>query len=182
MLRPRFLLGSLFSAILNKKTITPGTSDQVIPAGTFCAGPITVAGDADLVAGNIKKDINIFGVVGTYEGAGGIVFSGAEQTVNEPGDPGIDIKYKISDDGKHYLINSCFNSDNRRLPVRGTSVEWNRICTLLGKTFVSAIIIGDGTTWATSYAPNLSYYVSGYQWRTVTSTTGQPILAIIKVA
>lgn len=27
--------------------------------------------DADLVAGNIKKDVNILGVVGTYEGSGG---------------------------------------------------------------------------------------------------------------
>jgi len=27
--------------------------------------------DADLVAGNIKKDVNILGVTGTYEGSGG---------------------------------------------------------------------------------------------------------------
>ena len=32
---------------------------------------VVVAGDADLVAGNIKKNVEIFGVTGTYEGSGG---------------------------------------------------------------------------------------------------------------
>ena len=29
---------------------------------------VTVNGDSDLVAGNIKKDVNIFGVTGTFDG------------------------------------------------------------------------------------------------------------------
>ena len=33
--------------------------------------PVTVNGDADLLPENIKKDVDIFGVVGTYEGSGG---------------------------------------------------------------------------------------------------------------
>jgi hypothetical protein len=32
---------------------------------------VTVNGDSDLVASNIKKDVEIFGVTGTYEGSGG---------------------------------------------------------------------------------------------------------------
>lgn len=55
----------------NKMTVTPGTSEKSIvdDAGLkYVHGPISVAGDADLVAGNIKKDVEIFGVTGTYEG------------------------------------------------------------------------------------------------------------------
>lgn len=46
--------------------VTPTTSDQTI--NTTTNNSIKVKGDADLVAGNIKKDIEIFGVTGSYEG------------------------------------------------------------------------------------------------------------------
>lgn len=52
-------------------TYTPTTSDQTIAANQYLAGAQTVKGDANLVAGNIKKDMQIFGVTGTYEGSGG---------------------------------------------------------------------------------------------------------------
>lgn len=48
-------------------TYTPTTSNQTISAGTYLTGKITIKGDADLKAENIKKGVNIFGVVGTYE-------------------------------------------------------------------------------------------------------------------
>lgn len=48
-------------------TITPTTTDQTIASGTYLTGTQTIAGDADLVASNIKKDVDIFGVTGTYE-------------------------------------------------------------------------------------------------------------------
>ena len=47
-------------------TITPGTSNQTIAAGTYLTGTQTIAGDADLIAGNIKSGVNIFGVNGTF--------------------------------------------------------------------------------------------------------------------
>lgn len=53
------------------QTITPGTTDQTIASGKYLTGTQTIKGDADLVAGNIKKDVQIFGVTGTYEGGGG---------------------------------------------------------------------------------------------------------------
>lgn len=46
-------------------TITPGTSNQTIAAGTYLTGAQTIAGDADLVGGNILSTANIFGVQGT---------------------------------------------------------------------------------------------------------------------
>ena len=44
--------------------ITPGTAAQAIAAG-YHDGSGTVAGDADLVAGNIKSGVEVFGVPGT---------------------------------------------------------------------------------------------------------------------
>ena len=49
--------------------VTPTTSDQTIDTTTN--NSIKVKGDADLVAANIKKDVEIFGVTGSYEGGGG---------------------------------------------------------------------------------------------------------------
>lgn len=51
-------------------TYTPTTTDQTIAAGKYIAGIQTIKGDADLVPGNIKSGVDIFGVTGTYAGAG----------------------------------------------------------------------------------------------------------------
>ena len=59
------------AGVLNN-TFTPTTTDQLIASngtGFYLVGVAKVAGDANLVAGNIKKDVPIFGVTGTYEGA-----------------------------------------------------------------------------------------------------------------
>ena len=53
------------------QTYTPTTADQTIAAGQYLSGAQTVKGDANLVAGNIKKDVTIFGVTGSHEGGGG---------------------------------------------------------------------------------------------------------------
>jgi len=45
--------------------ITPTTTDQTIAAG-FHNGAGTVAGDPDIVAGNIQNGVEIFGVTGTF--------------------------------------------------------------------------------------------------------------------
>ena len=51
-------------------TYTPGTSDQSIASGQYLNGTQTIKGDANLVAGNIKSGVSIFGVIGTYAGGG----------------------------------------------------------------------------------------------------------------
>jgi len=52
-------------------TITPGTSDQSIAAGQYLSGKQTIKGDADLIPGNIRSGVSIFGVTGTYAASGG---------------------------------------------------------------------------------------------------------------
>lgn len=48
---------------------TPTTSNQTIAAGTYCSGVQTIKGDANLVAGNIKSGVSIFGVAGSLTSA-----------------------------------------------------------------------------------------------------------------
>lgn len=54
------------------KTVTPSASQQTaVASGKYTTGAIYVSGDANLKAENIKKDVSIFGVSGSYEGSGG---------------------------------------------------------------------------------------------------------------
>ena len=53
-------------------TYTPGTSDQTIASGQYLNGAQIIKGDSNLVAGNIKSGVSIFGVSGSYVGSGGL--------------------------------------------------------------------------------------------------------------
>lgn len=54
------------------ETITPGTSNQTaVASGRYTTGEVTVEGDSNLVAENIKSGVSIFGVSGSYTGSGG---------------------------------------------------------------------------------------------------------------
>ena len=68
------------SATKAATTYTPNTADQTIAAGTYCSGAQTIKGDANLVAGNIKSGVSIFGVAGSYEGSGGGSGGGSVET------------------------------------------------------------------------------------------------------
>lgn len=61
--------------VIDELNVTPSTSAQIItaPEGTDGYSPVNVTAvtssiDANIVAGNIKKDVNILGVTGSYEG------------------------------------------------------------------------------------------------------------------
>ena len=65
------------------KTVTPTTSNQTaVASGRYTTGAVTVKGDSNLIAGNIKKGTSIFGVTGTYEGSGGLSGGGSVETAN----------------------------------------------------------------------------------------------------
>lgn len=50
-------------------TYTPTTSDQTINSGQYLSGTQTISGDANLVAGNIRSGVSIFGVAGSLTSA-----------------------------------------------------------------------------------------------------------------
>ena len=64
--------------VINPLPITPSTSAQTFTAtggvdgySPVSVSAVTAAIDANITAGNIKKDVQILGVTGTYEGGGG---------------------------------------------------------------------------------------------------------------
>lgn len=68
------------------KTVTPTESSQTaISSGVYTTGAVTVAGDSNLVAGNIKSGVSIFGVAGNYEGSGSGEGSGGDSTIKTSG-------------------------------------------------------------------------------------------------
>lgn len=69
------------------QTITPTTTDQTIASGKYLTGTQTIKGDANLLAENIKKDVVIFGITGTYEGEGSSTYSVTISLTN-PRNPG----------------------------------------------------------------------------------------------
>ena len=69
-----YVNGSKVTGSISSKaaaTYTPGTEDQTIVSGQYLSGVQTIKGDANLVAGNIKSGVSIFGVAGSFEGSGG---------------------------------------------------------------------------------------------------------------
>lgn len=68
-------------------TITPGTANQTIAANQYLTGAQTIKGDGNLSAGNIKKGVSIFGVVGALEpgSSGGMVSKSGTVTGGGPG-------------------------------------------------------------------------------------------------
>ena len=51
------------------KTVTPSTSEQTaVASGVYTTGAVTVKGDSNLKAANIKSGVTIFGISGSYDG------------------------------------------------------------------------------------------------------------------
>lgn len=90
-------------------TYTPTTTAQTIASGQYLTGAQTISGDANLLAGNIKKDVSIFGVTGTYEGGGQSI-----QTALVTGIYASDVLYYTD---QTMTVQSGIEIDNIYLPV-----------------------------------------------------------------
>lgn len=110
--------GALVTGTIPSKsaqTYTPGTSNQTISAGQYLSGAQTIAGDADLIAANIKSGVNIFGVAGTYS-VSMILSSGSGSVYVGNGTANV----SVSVSNYNYCIAFCSgNIDNNINPTQG---------------------------------------------------------------
>lgn len=63
------LVGTIPS--IESKTYVPTIVDQNISSGSYLSGNQVLKGDSNLIAANIKKGVEIFGITGTLETSGG---------------------------------------------------------------------------------------------------------------
>ena len=170
-------------------TITPNTADQTIAANQFLTGAQTIKGDANLVAGNIKKNTQIFGVTGTYEGSGGggvtNVITGTFTTNSAAGVQSVSLPYTgtghiiaahvFVEGGAYNSGNSWYNSKNRY-----TVAQWmmSKAVTTLSPTFATsgsanygctAWVFKNSTSAPTSYSRSSAMTTNTFSSSTATS-------------
>ena len=78
-----------------EQTYTPGTENQVIAAGQYLSGVQTIQGDQNLVSGNIKSGVSIFGIVGSYAGSAGSGGSAQSATGTMAGSGSNDMSFSV---------------------------------------------------------------------------------------
>lgn len=98
------------------KTVTPGASQKTVtPDAGKLLSQVTVSGDADLIAKNIRKGVNIFGVTGTLiEGKSGIDFG--EVTITDSYTTGFTVAHALGKTPSHFVfIRSNWSVEQRGL-------------------------------------------------------------------
>lgn len=122
------------------KTATPSAASQDITpdSGKFLS-KVTVGGDSNLVAGNIKSGVSIFGVAGSYEGSGGGTGGGVETcSLTWVGGPTTVYYTSIDADGKPYATTAV--SSGHLMPM--IMID-NIVC---GSCFVSDLLADNNST------------------------------------
>ena len=91
--------------VLQSKTVSPSTSVQTVTPDTGYDGlsQVTVKGDANLKAENIKSGVSIFGVAGSYEGSssgGGVNIKTTTVSIEGDSVDYVQLKYvKLTENG-----------------------------------------------------------------------------------
>ena len=108
-------------------TYTPGTSDQTIGANQYLSGAQTIKGDSNLVAGNIRSGVSIFGVTGTVVAASSpnlqtkTVTPGTSSQTVRP-DSGYDGLSQVTVSGDYNLVSGNIISGKTIFGVPGSVV------------------------------------------------------------
>ena len=107
----------------------PGTSAQTILSGQYLTGNQTIQGDGNLVAGNIRSGVSIFGVAGSFmEGSGGYLYMGQRNNTAMYGYAFGSASYsngiRIGRSGNYLLVMFGYNETGYtgRMKVNGSDV------------------------------------------------------------
>lgn len=123
------------------KTITPSTSAQTaVSSGVYTTGAVTVAGDSNLVASNIKNGASVFGVAGSYKG--GYAYVAVDRTEA--------LSY-VSD----YVFGDIYIDETAIELISSGSYDW-----LVGQTYISTSY-GMATVQVDSYGTGFFMHGGG---------------------
>lgn len=109
-------------------TYIPTIKDQTINNGYYLSGIQTIKGDSNLVAGNIKKGVKLFGITGTYESLAYDEYTGETTITPTTISQTLDttnklVKSDIIIEGDNNLISSNIKKDVTIFGVTGTLEE-----------------------------------------------------------
>lgn len=125
-------------------TITPSVNSQTaVASGVYTTGAITVAGDSDLIASNIKSGINIFGVTGSYTGE-------TPTTIEATALSGLHVWKKMQFDGNYELVQT--EEISKEISYKssiGGSNEWDTAKYADGIDYSTGSIVLDNPTTIT---------------------------------
>lgn len=141
--------------LTGSNAIMPTTQDQIVTktsSSYYGLFSVKVLGDANLLAANIKKDISIFGVTGTYEGGGSQPINGSliEVTCSSNID---EVTAEIN--GNTYTAYVDTSAQKAYVTIPRTDTIVARTCTLKG--------FSNGTQVTSSYvsmAIGIGYYTA----------------------
>lgn len=105
-----------------EQTIIPNTSDIIIRPDTYLIGMQTIKGDPNLSEKNIKKDIQIFGITGVYEGEGGSSDSNDIAGIIDRSVTNITLPSSLINIGTYAFYN-CYNLALTELPSSLTNID-----------------------------------------------------------
>lgn len=142
------------------QSITPTAAGVTITAGYHNGSGGTVA-DADLVAGNIKSGVNIFGVAGSYAGP-------SLEAETYALDGTFRIYYRKV--GKVYILGNPYDPNTFKYGFRSDETTRGRIATALGITIADYY---EGPAMSTYR----SYYNSGWTTRSATEASLWAVVA-----
>lgn len=110
-------------------TYTPSTREQVIEKNQYLTGSQFIKGDGNLVAGNIRSGVSIFGVAGSFmEGSGGYLYMGQRNNTAMYGYAFGSASYsngiRIGRSGNYLLVMFGYNETGAtgRMKVNGSDV------------------------------------------------------------
>lgn len=131
-------------------TRTLSAANQTVDAGYYAATTLSAV-DGDLAAGNIKKDVNLFGVVGTLEAAGAYsapVAKTGQTTSYATGDDG-DLEKGVAWPSSRFTDNG-----NDTVTDNLTGLVWTKNANIFGQR-----------GWANALNDCNSYTLAGGGWR-----------------
>lgn len=164
-------------------TYTPTTSNQTIASGTYLTGTQTISGDANLVAGNIKKNVSIFGITGTYEGSGGGTGLQVATATATPSSAGTSIQFTgLAGEPTSFSIIANDTLATGASPYKTAAVVYDGT-SLHGQTITNtsnAQVSYDGTNFTKSYSNGTltvtgSTYFQAVQYKLIYTYGGSDI-------